>query len=1339
MHKGCAPFFLIVVCVSLLVRTKGMFNVTIFNVAANYTLGGASDSKAQNNDAVNFYQFQCLNMRDGITKFQTGAIKIPGVPRCYQDAPGDTFIPFFSLIVSNLMQNGSVVPDLSSSPIPMMASNFTMVNSMMLQKIDGEPWWYKYRPGGEFTYGGINGWDFTSIAVKFYCDPGNYMYKGCGDWFYYAHFLVNTMGKTLSGLGAQPYMTVGRNYKDNMEFYQSSIYAALGSISCALTWLGSGIPPAFTVVFGLSSETQGRTAYNFLCVHLAHNRLVAFHTVEAFSAEMAMALQSLASPSQQISRIMTDKIELGFLAITGMVEWSVFEVGVANSFAAGFYIMFFYVDYFGVLGIRDQLILGQRPRWHQQSVLLMTGDHHYDFTFESGWQVLMITHAFSIRTNVPQSYKISMDIKRSKQWDLFCIWFVGHLGASKMSMKGSSYKNILKYQRQCISMSCFRPDADNVCAAQYTKQDFFWEIGYPFLTGLWFFNIKRHGWFQFDAFATIEYARQIMLNASAGLSQASLVSIVKNDVPFPGFGSGLNWTKNGVAQHVVPNIRTLVFQITHPDCDNFLTLYWPDGSVNILMEFDAHSDQSSKTNKQLVGTACNDHPQVDRFLNCNPGTEWDPQVGVCKVCPAGRKSSGGPNVRCSHCPGGTSSKGNASDCDLCPAGKVSSKGDAGCTLCESGKFNPYPQRTKCDPCRLGHFGPRRGLASCERCGVGSYSSKIGSVICTECTMPYTFIEKTGAVSPSDCKCIPRYYKHNETLTCKYCYDSHPVDAVSCPGPPSESMVTVSGHMTFDSTKQLYICSQCQGNFLLDAPTTVQCPRYSSGVACSLCANSWVWHVHFEKCEECVDEDFTVGFTLSFLILFLMILFRLIPVTPDFDATWLENIIVVANVCAPVSGWIDFCQICMMLFNLEFPWPENLMNWMGRIGSYFAFDLFSMECHMENKFKYAQLHVMMVNFVPLGLIVFILICSLPSVLSRALRKLRFPSPILACNVCITLINVFIISIINFSMNVPFNVLRHPRSPGLSQVSSLRRFPYLLTDSGEALKIRVIGGIMVTFWLLLMSMVVVILQVLPRKRHWKTFRRCMLPLVLKYSDNCSYFILVDLAFKSGLSMAVVFFTSNRGWQFQNVGILICTYFPCVIACMPHRFPIHAFVDGMRGIFIALLFFSTFLLLDESGDPGLMICWFMATGLVCVACQFVCIHQAVETVCLKKGVSHYIERQRALLGMYRLVTPRRSQRLAYLLPGSKRLQDLDLHEQAIDPFSTSAKTHDLVLQMGFKQSSVIWILAKENEWCSRADEIKANIEACWARLKSASDAEKLNIFEEFARTHDSLLSKV
>jgi hypothetical protein len=252
---------------------------------------------------------------------------------------------------------------------------------------------------------------------------------------------------------------------------------------------------------------------------------------------------------------------------------------------------------------------------------------------------------------------------------------------------------------------------------------------------------------------------------------------------------------------------------------------------------------------------------------CLPGTFQDLQYGtICSECPAGRAESDSNSVECSICaPGTFTSNSSAIECTSCPAGSYQSvSGRTSCQLCPVGTFSSIAA-FDCQPCAPRTANPFEGAASCLGCALNAVSNdKRTTCFCEEGF--YSLTPEPGSAGA------------NAGILCLKCPDGSVCDSV---GVSFETLTTKDGWWRQDnSSLEFYRCilpEHCEGG------RESECGANREGPVCANCKDGFTSSTGISPCEPCPSQGESIGMTIFFLLLIVLVLLCMYAIVLRGDA------------------------------------------------------------------------------------------------------------------------------------------------------------------------------------------------------------------------------------------------------------------------------------------------------------------------------------------------------------------------------------------------------------------------------------------------------------------------
>mmetsp|Transcript_178 Transcript_178/g.357 ORF Transcript_178/g.357 Transcript_178/m.357 type:complete len:385 (+) Transcript_178:2767-3921(+) len=281
--------------------------------------------------------------------------------------------------------------------------------------------------------------------------------------------------------------------------------------------------------------------------------------------------------------------------------------------------------------------------------------------------------------------------------------------------------------------------------------------------------------------------------------------------------------------------------------------------------------------------------------------------------------------------------------------------------------------------------------------------------------------------------------------------------------------------------------------------------------------------------------------------------------------------------------------------------------------------FNLPCVLGGSRDYSAFReILFLNCVPLLLILFAMCVCLPSFVFPAIRKFKPPNVTQGCNLTLSILQAFFITIINFSLNLVFNKYEHPMTGKFSLVV----YPYLLTDDREVHNMYIVAGLALSLWCI-GTYCVFILCVITRARrpHWLMFQRCTMATAIKYRDATNSWVLVDMLVKMVLCTAPLFTRTPEG-EMQVIGALFTAYWCLMMALQPYRYSIHYCNDVVltSGRLIVVMCSATCLMRDNSdGSPILCV-----TAFICCWVFFVMVRCLTQRVIFNVYMPHTDNKQ-------------------------------------------------------------------------------------------------------------------
>eukprot|EP00929_Paragymnodinium_shiwhaense_P119034 TRINITY_DN9091_c0_g1_i4.p1 TRINITY_DN9091_c0_g1~~TRINITY_DN9091_c0_g1_i4.p1 ORF type:complete len:1221 (-),score=265.68 TRINITY_DN9091_c0_g1_i4:392-4054(-) len=559
------------------------------------------------------------------------------------------------------------------------------------------------------------------------------------------------------------------------------------------------------------------------------------------------------------------------------------------------------------------------------------------------------------------------------------------------------------------------------------------------------------------------------------------------------------------------------------------------------------------------------------------------RVTTCAQCPAGvgtlENETGA--MTCRQCPGGQSQDGDMHRgiCTDCKPGSYRAAGDAGerCSLCHEGTFANRAGAAACEACPFGTFQRERGHESCQ-CNISYYKNPAdttfgGSTMeCKSCAavLSGSTTEFPGSTRGDECMCGVGSYLH-ASGQCRSCSADFPEGSVDCSGFGSRPMLR-PGFMTLHGQQDVYTCfgdgTSCPGG----APVgTEVCSAGGSEISCSKCKDGYRYDKPKGKCAECQGPAATIFLVLCcLLVLFLPIKLR--PIESSYSERSMKRLLGVSCMQVPLSQLFDALQLSMILNRSSISFPHRVHNVFSGLGAVFDLNLFGVECILGgDKDTAAFRYVLLVNLLPAIVLMFIALVTLPTFLSKTFEEKRFPHYVDAANMALGMLVTFFITIINFATNLVFATFEHPGTG----IQTLEAFPYLRTTDEQVTNMTIVASCALAIWCVGTFLLVICLL------HFNgstTFRRCTVMLRVRYQDDKSAWICLELCLKLCVAISVSIF-STADAQLEWIAMTYVVYLALVTAIQPYRFKRHWLSDIVLTVGkIAILVFSSSRLLRE-----------------------------------------------------------------------------------------------------------------------------------------------------------------
>mmetsp|Transcript_161620 Transcript_161620/g.298054 ORF Transcript_161620/g.298054 Transcript_161620/m.298054 type:complete len:1317 (-) Transcript_161620:144-4094(-) len=1144
----------------------------------------------------------------------------------------------------------------------------------------------------------------------------------CGVWLPAAHAFTAIMGKMIGSnrekaVANAAELTIGMM---EVEEFLASNVAIMGSISlCVLSYDNNALPE-FRVLYGLRFASYGRIAQFFFSDLQGLTRSMA---IAAQDDRLKGAMQTFADTQNTVFIRLIPKP--GTRAVFG-TEYTDYVIAMSDMVDQGIHAIFYLVD-------DDKIAGALEANWNTKSPL----------SFASTWAVwqdvrttvwsTQMRHYYNFEVIIVGStsqfgaWNLHMQTVKTRYWDSFCEWVRGHTGMHKNFMSGITWHKLVTWGSPCKDkFFCWDPFRPGPCVELALDGEHF---GNKMLSGTNFdaavvsFEHMTVGSMETDGILSFAISRASLARAlGTGFpTTTSILTNMKYGMVATGIATNMKFynEKNASQKYDSPSCIVKLFQFKQDVCDLWTTGWLHDRLINNIMHVDSQTLQITQTSSEAMPPSCGELKPPNDHKICQGGHAYDEEYGNCFPCLPGEFSEGGKRSKCRPCRAGTSSGRNSSACPACAVGLYSQAGSPACSKCRVGKFSSVSQAHKCNDCVQGHFSANPGSWHCDACPSGKFQSAMGASDCMQCT-ENSKTQSTGSISMKQCQCIKNFYQVGGH--CGFCYNEFPFETVKCEGGPAAIACLQPGYMTFGNPIQVFFCAQCDSQVQPHAATEKQCPPHSGGAGCSKCDVNWFWKTSFDKCEQCEKIGFQIGFCTSYAIFAILLVIRICPRESCFGEKTLAQTIMIANVSGPIFSWVEFYQVVLLLFTIDIPWPEHILQRIGIVSDYFALDAFDLECQFTDKMKFSTGYIAFVNALPGCVALFLLIVSTPSILNSKLHAFHFPSPLLASNVLCTIIIVFSTLLFFFSGALPLRSIVQPRI-GSHGATTMWRFPFILLQTERAKHLRLAGISLLIFWSMLLVVVsTTLLYVIPMTPSWITLRRCTISLTIKYKIQYSLCIVLESAVKISMTWFVIVFSRQPAWQFTSAVCAFMVLFFCHITFMPHRFPLHSVVDIFKNMCSILMVFP---IMSSNVNSECFVLVLVFITLKCLLVECMCIYQTL--VLGVKNIGVLLQQQRVIMESWQLSCHGSSKTtLACCVPESLALQRMTFLTETGKQIPTSAHV-EILFRIMSKQNMLMWQLMQDH-------------------IKNAKDLAKLeqdflqeNIsFEKYALNYNTFLRR-
>mmetsp|Transcript_17352 Transcript_17352/g.30118 ORF Transcript_17352/g.30118 Transcript_17352/m.30118 type:complete len:1330 (+) Transcript_17352:71-4060(+) len=1125
--------------------------------------------------------------------------------------------------------------------------------------------------------------------------------KSCGPWFTIAHVLTAAMGKMFRSNRDNPVadiaeLTIGML---DAEREIASNFALMGSISlCVLSYSNDALPE-LRVLYGFRFASYGGIAKLFLFDLQGHTRSMMITT--AASSFQSAVLTFSDTENTVMIRLIDDTIEVGalqHLADYGKLAYIDYAGSMQEAIEQGIHAIFLLISNI------NHCIMGTAWRNKPSPLAFPSMWVIWQDVWQSIWAVYM-RHYYSGLEVVYQgeasqigAWNLHMQTMKTKYWDSFCEWVRGHTSMHTNFLSGVIWQKFISWGSPCADkLFCWHPFRPGPCVEFALNDEHF---GNKMLSGANFDEVSTYfesmnvGPLETDGIVSFEISRVSLARAlgTGSPTTTSIVRSMKYGMVATGIATNMNFYNeaNANQKYDSPRCDVKVMQLMQDVCDMFLTGLLHVRLIKNIMHIDAQTLHTTLVSFDAAPPSCGKVKPPDDHKICESGHGYDEIYGDCFPCLPGDYSQGGKRSTCLPCSAGMFSGQNFSTCEACAAGSYAKRKSPACSKCPIGTFNGVRQAAECIDCLAGHFAVNPGSWYCDACPSGKFQPATRASDCMLCKKN-SKTQSTGTVSIKQCDCIQNF--HDVGGHCDFCYNEFPFETVICEGGPSAIACLQPGYMTWGNPIQFFFCAQCFGrenNVQPNATSEKQCPPHSGGAGCSKCDVNWFWRTSLDKCEQCENFKFSIGFCVSYAIFAIFLGIRICPIESCFGAKTLAQAIMLANISGPIFCWVEFYQVVFLFFMVDIPWPEYILQHIGIVSEYFVLNAFDLECQFTDKMKFTMGYMAFVNVLPGCVAIFLLIISTPSILNSKLYAFHFPSPILASNVFCKIINVCSITII-FLGAIPMRSVVQP-SIGSHGATTMWRFPFILLQTERAKHLRLASILLLIFWsMVLVVMSATLLYVVPMTPNWITLRRCTMSLTIKYKIQYSLFIVLDSAVKIILTCSVIVFSGQPTWQLLSATFAFIVLFFFHATCMPHRFALHSIMDLFKNICSILMVFMSFPIMRSTNDESKIFVLapvFVTLNFLLVEC--VCIYQTVMLgmknigVCLKQQNVMMESWKRSCHGSSKTT-------LTCCMPDSRALQSMAfiirMGEQI--PIATHV---EILFQIMSKQNMLMWELMQD-----------------------------------------------
>jgi len=596
-------------------------------------------------------------------------------------------------------------------------------------------------------------------------------------------------------------------------------------------------------------------------------------------------------------------------------------------------------------------------------------------------------------------------------------------------------------------------------------------------------------------------------------------------------------------------------------------------------------------------------PHLER-ASCDKGKYLDKITRKCYACQKGRAKTNTTGILdwfCPECGQGTfASTTSMSQCKLCEKGKSGGSNHlVQCQNCALGRYAEDQGAHACNPCVPGTFSDEEGLETCKNCKSGTYQGEIGQTKCTNCAATLDTPHE-GSLKRSSCGCKEGNFRGTFTsvsiTSCLSCATVFPKLSFECSKFDGIPKVRAA-FMALPGQTTIYDCrgltKACKGGIELGKD---MCTEGGSMIACSWCGAEKSWSSTTGLCEKC-DSSTGILLCVCMVLLVVGLFVKLRPREIEYgEQTILKNISIMF-LSVPCAQTMDFFQVQSIFSRSAVSWPSSGGSMFNFAGSVFTAESFKLACTTASgdSEKDAISLVVMLNMLPAILIGICALLVLPSVLFPAARKMRMPHPIGACNTAVTILIVFFITILNFSITLVLSTYVHAPT----SLRSLVAFPYILTDDAQYNSMLGVAIVAVCTWNIGTFIAIVSCIYVSPKINNPTFHRCVLALTIRFRRNYAFFVIMELMTKFWMSLSVC--VSDHASEQMQIAIGVQVAYMVVLAsCKPYRFFRHTCCDICFSIAKLCVLYTSAIFLsgnDDDSSPILVFVIVMYALVICV----------------------------------------------------------------------------------------------------------------------------------------------